>query len=60
MNVASRMESCGMMGKIQCTENTANVLMAAGYGCECRGPTYVKGEEDKGFIPTQTYYLTKM
>lgn len=33
----------------QATENTANVLMAAGYTCESRGPIYVKG---KGTLTT--------
>lgn len=28
---------------LQATENTAKVLMAAGYTCECRGPIFVKG-----------------
>lgn len=49
VNVASRMDSCGVMGRLQTTENTAKVLMAAGYACECRGPTYVKG---KGTLTT--------
>ncbi|XKL63974.1 hypothetical protein PGB90_006338 [Kerria lacca] len=44
VNVASRMDSCGQMGKIQVTEDTAKILIAAGYICECRGPTYVKGK----------------
>ncbi|XP_031622871.1 adenylate cyclase type 2 isoform X2 [Contarinia nasturtii] len=49
VNVASRMDSCGVMGRIQATENTAKVLMAAGYTCECRGQIYVKG---KGTLTT--------
>ncbi|XP_065223947.1 adenylate cyclase type 2 isoform X2 [Planococcus citri] len=44
VNVASRMDSCGKMGRIQVTEDTAKILMAAGYTCECRGPTFVKGK----------------
>ncbi|XP_054285500.1 adenylate cyclase type 2-like isoform X1 [Macrosteles quadrilineatus] len=44
VNVASRMDSCGLMGKLQVTEDTAKILMGAGYQCECRGPTYVKGK----------------
>ncbi|KAJ0178523.1 hypothetical protein K1T71_006346 [Dendrolimus kikuchii] len=44
VNVASRMDSTGVMGKIQVTEDTAKILMSAGYTCECRGPTYVKGK----------------
>jgi adenylate cyclase 2 len=34
---------------IQVTEGTAKLLMGAGYECECRGPTYVKG---KGTLTT--------
>ncbi|XP_018574325.1 adenylate cyclase type 2 isoform X2 [Anoplophora glabripennis] len=49
VNVASRMDSCGILGRIQTTDVTANVLMNAGYQCECRGPTYVKG---KGTLTT--------
>ncbi|KAG5670772.1 hypothetical protein PVAND_001012 [Polypedilum vanderplanki] len=49
VNVASRMDSCGVLNKLQTTENTAKVLMAAGYGCECRGPIHVKG---KGILTT--------
>ncbi|XP_052750076.1 adenylate cyclase type 2-like isoform X1 [Galleria mellonella] len=44
VNVASRMDSTGIMGKIQVTEDTAKVLMNVGYTCECRGPTFVKGK----------------
>nr|CAD7431196.1 unnamed protein product [Timema monikensis] len=44
VNVASRMDSCGVIGRMQVTESTAKVLMAAGYECECRGLTYVKGK----------------
>ncbi|KAL9908021.1 adenylate cyclase type 2 Ac76E isoform 1-T4 [Glossina fuscipes fuscipes] len=44
VNVASRMDSCGVMGRLQTTEHTAKVLIAAGYECECRGLTYVKGK----------------
>ncbi|XP_063623161.1 adenylate cyclase type 2 isoform X1 [Cydia splendana] len=49
VNVASRMDSTGVMGRIQVTEDTAKVLMNAGYSCECRGPTFVKG---KGTLTT--------
>ncbi|KAJ9592331.1 hypothetical protein L9F63_001151, partial [Diploptera punctata] len=49
VNVASRMDSCGIMGRLQVTEDTAKILMGAGYECECRGPTYVKG---KGTLTT--------
>ncbi|CAI6366449.1 unnamed protein product [Macrosiphum euphorbiae] len=55
VNVASRMDSCGIMGRIQVTEDTAKILMAAGYDCECRGPTYVKrkGTLTTYFVRTQ-------
>ncbi|XP_039963573.1 adenylate cyclase type 2 isoform X1 [Bactrocera neohumeralis] len=55
VNVASRMDSCGVMGRLQTTENTAKVLMAAGYECECRGLTYVKGKGNlvTYFVKTQ-------
>ncbi|XP_030760743.1 adenylate cyclase type 2-like [Sitophilus oryzae] len=49
VNVASRMDSCGIMGRIQVTQDTAEILENAGYSCECRGPTYVKG---KGTLTT--------
>ncbi|XP_066155288.1 adenylate cyclase type 2 isoform X2 [Euwallacea fornicatus] len=49
VNVASRMDSCGVMGRIQVPEDTAEVLQNAGYPCECRGPTFVKG---KGTLTT--------
>ena len=32
------------MGKLQVTEDTAKILIAAGYELTCRGPTYVKGK----------------
>ncbi|KAM4744530.1 adenylate cyclase type 7 isoform 2-T3 [Anableps anableps] len=44
VNVASRMESTGEMGKIQVTEETSEVLKKLGYSCECRGLISVKGK----------------
>ncbi|KAK3863597.1 hypothetical protein Pcinc_030650, partial [Petrolisthes cinctipes] len=44
VNVASRMDSTGHMGRIQVTEETAAVLKGAGWICECRGPTQIKGK----------------
>ncbi|XP_030650003.1 adenylate cyclase type 7 [Chanos chanos] len=44
VNVASRMESTGELGKIQVTEETADVLQKLGYSCECRGLINVKGK----------------
>jgi adenylate cyclase 2 len=49
VNVASRMDSCGEMGKIQVTEDTAKILKNVGYELICRGPIYVKG---KGTLTT--------
>lgn len=44
VNVASRMESTGELGKIQVTEETFDVLKKLGYSCECRGFINVKGK----------------
>ncbi|KAL1007466.1 hypothetical protein UPYG_G00087190 [Umbra pygmaea] len=44
VNVASRMESTGELGKIQVTEETSEVLKDLGYSCECRGLINVKGK----------------
>ncbi|XP_043962348.1 adenylate cyclase type 7 isoform X1 [Gambusia affinis] len=44
VNVASRMESTGEMGKIQVTEESSQVLRKLGYSCECRGFINVKGK----------------
>ncbi|MBN3311003.1 ADCY2 cyclase, partial [Amia calva] len=44
VNVSSRMESTGELGKIQVTEETSNVLQKLGYSCECRGMIKVKGK----------------
>uniref|UniRef100_A0A4W3JSZ2 Adenylate cyclase type 7 n=1 Tax=Callorhinchus milii TaxID=7868 RepID=A0A4W3JSZ2_CALMI len=52
VNVASRMESTGQLGKIQVTEETCNVLECLGYSCESRGFITVKG---KGEL--KTYFL---
>ncbi|XP_074605717.1 adenylate cyclase type 2-like [Brevipalpus obovatus] len=52
VNVASRMDSCGLMGRIQVTADTAKVLQENGYECESRGLIKVKG---KGTL--QTYFV---
>ncbi|KAM7406444.1 hypothetical protein PAMP_000819 [Pampus punctatissimus] len=44
VNVASRMETTGELGKIQVTEETFDVLHKLGYSCECRGLINVKGK----------------
>lgn len=43
------MDSCGEMGRLQVTEDTAKILEHAGYQLICRGPTFVKG---KGTLTT--------
>lgn len=53
VNMASRMDSTGVMGRIHVTQNVADILMKEGNPCECRGEIYVKG---KGQIVT---YLVK-
>eukprot|EP00058_Branchiostoma_floridae_P008491 XP_002593979.1 hypothetical protein BRAFLDRAFT_68583 [Branchiostoma floridae] len=44
VNVASRMESTGVMGCIQVTEESAQFLTELNYHCECRGLIDVKGK----------------
>ncbi|XP_029590895.1 adenylate cyclase type 2 isoform X1 [Salmo trutta] len=44
VNVASRMESTGILGKIQVTEETSRILLTLGYMCSCRGIINVKGK----------------
>ncbi|XP_063293341.1 adenylate cyclase type 7 [Pelobates fuscus] len=52
VNVASRMETTGELGKIQTTEETCRILEGLGYACECRGLINVKG---KGEL--RTYFV---
>uniref|UniRef100_A0A8D0CDE0 Adenylate cyclase type 4 n=1 Tax=Salvator merianae TaxID=96440 RepID=A0A8D0CDE0_SALMN len=52
VNVASRMDSTGVLDKIQVTEETSNILQTLGYICTCRGLINVKG---KGEL--QTYFV---
>uniref|UniRef100_A0A672GG50 adenylate cyclase n=1 Tax=Salarias fasciatus TaxID=181472 RepID=A0A672GG50_SALFA len=52
VNVASRMETTGVLGKIQVTEETSEILSALGYMCSCRGIINVKG---KGEL--KTYFV---
>ncbi|XP_051812959.1 adenylate cyclase type 2 [Acanthochromis polyacanthus] len=44
VNVASRMDSTGVLGKIQVTEETSHILLTLGYMCSCRGIINVKGK----------------
>ncbi|KAM4631183.1 adenylate cyclase type 2b [Polymixia lowei] len=52
VNVASRMETTGVLGKIQVTEETSHILSTLGYLCSCRGIINVKG---KGEL--KTYFV---
>uniref|UniRef100_H2U1J0 Adenylate cyclase type 2 n=1 Tax=Takifugu rubripes TaxID=31033 RepID=H2U1J0_TAKRU len=52
VNVASRMETTGVLGKIQVTEETSRILTSLGYLCSCRGIINVKG---KGEL--KTYFV---
>uniref|UniRef100_H3BZL8 Adenylate cyclase type 2 n=1 Tax=Tetraodon nigroviridis TaxID=99883 RepID=H3BZL8_TETNG len=52
VNVASRMETTGVLGKIQVTEETSRILSSLGYACSCRGIINVKG---KGEL--KTYFV---
>uniref|UniRef100_A0A8B9BE93 Adenylate cyclase type 7 n=1 Tax=Anser brachyrhynchus TaxID=132585 RepID=A0A8B9BE93_9AVES len=56
VNVASRMESTGELGKIQVTEETSRILQELGYSCECRGLINVKGKGELRtyFVCTET------
>ncbi|XP_070144846.1 adenylyl cyclase X E-like isoform X2 [Drosophila kikkawai] len=49
VNMASRMQSTGLSGHIQVTEESAKILMDYGILCRPRGLTFVKG---RGKIPT--------
>uniref|UniRef100_A0A8D3AUB9 Adenylate cyclase type 4 n=1 Tax=Scophthalmus maximus TaxID=52904 RepID=A0A8D3AUB9_SCOMX len=44
VNVASRMDSTGVLDKIQVTEETAEVVQSIGYGVTLRGVVNVKGK----------------
>ncbi|XP_054609450.1 adenylate cyclase type 4-like isoform X2 [Dunckerocampus dactyliophorus] len=44
VNVASRMDSTGVLDKIQVTEETAQVVQSVGYGVTLRGVINVKGK----------------
>ncbi|XP_068115729.1 adenylate cyclase type 7 [Hyperolius riggenbachi] len=62
VNVASRMESTGELGKIQVTEETCHILEGLGYSCECRGLINVKGKGELRtyFVSTDKFQSTAM
>lgn len=49
VNMASRMDSTGIPGYIQVTEETAKILQSFSIKCDYRGLTFVKGCDN---IPT--------
>lgn len=49
VNMASRMDSTGIPGRIQLTKESAEELQSFGIRCDYRGETFVKG---RGKIPT--------
>ncbi|XP_026993711.1 adenylate cyclase type 8 isoform X1 [Tachysurus fulvidraco] len=56
VNLASRMDSTGVSGKIQVPEETYSILTERGFAFEYRGEIYVKGiSEQEGKI--RTYFL---
>lgn len=55
VNVASRMDSTGVVGKIQVTQEVAQILKTRGYILTCRGTISVKGKGDM-----VTYFLDAM
>ncbi|GFS25532.1 adenylate cyclase [Elysia marginata] len=52
VNVASRMDSCGLPGKVQVPEETAAILVKYGFLLEFRGLIKVKGKQ-----PMKTFFL---
>ncbi|XP_077361678.1 adenylate cyclase type 8 isoform X2 [Festucalex cinctus] len=57
VNLASRMDSTGVSGKIQVPEETSAVLRQRGFALEYRGEIYVKGiSEQEGKI--RTHFLS--
>lgn len=57
VNMAARMDSTGLPGHIQVTEETADELRAFGLECVYRGETFVKG---RGPIPTYFMSIDKL
>lgn len=55
VNMASRMDSTGVAGEIQVTEETAVILSKYGIECNYRGMTFVKG---LGMLPTYFVGIT--
>nr|XP_057913497.1 adenylate cyclase type 8 isoform X2 [Doryrhamphus excisus] len=59
VNLASRMESTGVSGRIQVPEATRKILMEWGFSLELRGEIFVKGvSECQGKV--RTYFISTM
>ncbi|XP_062912152.1 adenylate cyclase type 8-like [Mobula hypostoma] len=57
VNLASRMDSTGVSGRIQVPAQTRQILHLRGFALQYRGPIYVKGvSETQGKV--ETYFLT--
>ncbi|TRY86930.1 hypothetical protein DNTS_002200 [Danionella cerebrum] len=57
VNLASRMDSTGVSGRIQVPEGTRNILADWGFVLELRGEIYIKGvSERKGRV--RTYFIS--
>uniref|UniRef100_A0A671MWL2 adenylate cyclase n=1 Tax=Sinocyclocheilus anshuiensis TaxID=1608454 RepID=A0A671MWL2_9TELE len=57
VNLASRMDSTGVSGRIQVPEATRNILADWGFVLELRGEIYIKGvSERKGHV--RTYFIS--
>ncbi|XP_072906194.1 adenylate cyclase type 8-like [Hemitrygon akajei] len=57
VNLASRMDSTGVSGRIQVPAQTQQILHLHGFTLQYRGPIYVKGvSETQGKV--ETYFLT--
>ncbi|XP_040037275.2 adenylate cyclase type 2 [Gasterosteus aculeatus] len=54
VNVASRMDSTGVLDKIQVTEETAQMVESVGYSVTLRGVVHVKGKGD-----LTTYFVNR-
>lgn len=58
VNMASRMDTLGEVGKIQITENTAMAIRECGVLCTLRGYIYVKGKSQRPGEPdVKTFYV---
>ena len=52
VNMASRMDTLGVVDRIQVLEPTAEIIQSYGYKCVYRDKIKVKGREKDGPVPT--------